>query len=362
MGIAYRRSVATSPSTEGSTVAPLLSVLGHAIVIPVFLTATIAVRETPRFEDFNLFGFAGGEVVEAQMAQPTDLVEEEQGLKAASVVEALDLVESVAADSIEEVRAIEEVAADMVLEPAAAPVAPALAEASDIVPEATAAEPSTMAATLEPAVPQETVESPKYGADVLVSVPYPPTEQLALTPASLEPAAERVIAEAVEVIESAAMEQPLELASLVVEEARQVQSEPHRLPARKSLPVDERSSGAEQQAKLPITAADRRLLQSSPDLWQVVAALRQQVARCWAGAVAASGAPEFIDLEVAFDRSGRLKLARVQHAGRLLRERGYSREARHAREALKACSPFALPNEHYGLWRHFTMRFVLSAT
>ena len=111
---------------------------------------------------------------------------------------------------------------------------------------------------------------------------------------------------------------------------------------------------------MPRTATDRQLAKTSPELWAVVSALRAQVARCWAGADGPGDAPEFIDVEVAFDRSGRLDMARVQDAGRLLRDEAFGREAGRARTALQACSPFALPSEHYGLWQRFTMRFVLS--
>ncbi len=379
MGIAYRRTVAMSPAPEGSALAPLLSIFGHAIVLPILLTATIAVRETPRFDDFNLFGFAGGEVLEAQIAQPKELTEAEPAAEASLVQEISDLAGDFEAGAIQEVTEMRAAAPEIAPDPIDEAVTPASAEASDVPEQATIAEtaalteeiaqppaaipePSTIAAVLEPAIPREIVPPMQYSGAEPASALYPPAEQLAMTPVSLAPVIDRAIEEPVEAIEPSVAEEPLQLASLVLEQTGPEQPDSLRLPARKSLSADGRKVAQIQQAKLPYMAADRRLAQSSPELWQVVSALRRQLARCWAVGPAAGGAPDFIDVEVAFDRTGRLKLARVRDAARLLQDRAYLREARRARQALKTCSPFALPNEHYGLWRHFTMRFVLSAS
>ncbi len=359
MALAYRRTVAASIAPGHSALAPLLSVCGHALILSLFFSASFAVREVPRFEDFDLMGFSGGEVVEAELAMPAELAEIEDTPSATALEDEVSLAEAVedyaALAEALEVDAPLDVAdaapLDAVSEPPLAAVAdPITAETQAVA----AVDPVEMPPSLQPVALQQAVEpalsAPADAATTpLAAEPYPLAEQLVAQSVPME--------EVVEAIAPAAAEEPVEMASLVMEDAAPSAETPARVEERPSA-----TRGLERQdrAAMPRTAADRQLAKTSPELWAVVSALRVQVARCWAGADGPSDVPEFIDVEVAFDRSGRLDMARVQDTGRLLRDEAFGREAGRARQALQACSPFALPSEHYGLWQRFTMRFVLA--
>lgn len=359
MALAYRRTVAASIAPGHSALAPLLSVCGHALILSLFFSASFAVREVPRFEDFDLMGFSGGEVVEAELAMPAELAEIDDTPSATELEDEVPM-----AEPIEDYAALAEtLEVDAPLDVADAPpmdVAsePSLAAAADPItadmPVVAAVDPVEVSPSLQPVALQQAVEPglsapANAAATSLAAEPYPLAEQLVAESVPME--------EVAEVIAPAADEEPVEMASLVMEDASPSAEALARVEERRSAtpPSDRRDYAA-----LPRTAADRHLSKSNPELWAVVSALRAQVARCWAGADGSSDAPDFIDVEVAFDRSGRLDMARVQDAGRLLRDEAFGREAGRARTALQACSPFALPGEHYGLWQRFTMRFVLS--
>ena len=359
MALAYRRTVAASAAPGHSALAPMLSVFGHAIILTLFFSASFAVREVPNFEDFDLMGFSGGEVVEAELAMPAELAEPEDSPAAAALED-----EVPAAESVEEFAAVTEtLEADAPLDVADAalveitsepPLAVATAEAVPAEVQAVAAvDPVEAPPSLQPAALQRAVEPqlpmPAEATTLLAAEPHPLAERLTAESVPME--------EVAEVIATVAAEDPVEMASSVVEDAAPSAEVPARAQERPfATPPSERRN----TAALPRTSADRHLAKSNPELWAVVSALRAQVARCWVGADRPDDVPDFIDIEVAFDRSGRLDMARVQDAGRILRDDAFGREAGRARTALQACSPFALPSEHYGLWQRFTMRFVLS--
>ena len=328
----------------------MLSVFGHAIILTLFFSASFAVREVPNFEDFDLMGFSGGEVVEAELAMPAELAEPEDEVPAAESVEEFAAVtETLEADAPLDVAdaALVEITSEPPLAAAAAEAVPAEVQAVAAV-DPVEAPPSLQPAALQRAVAPQ-LPMPAEAATPLAAEPHPLAERLTAESVPME--------EVAEVIATVAAEDPVEMASLVVEDAAPSAEVPTRAQKRPSAtPPSERRD----YAALPRTAADRHLAKSDPELWAVVSALRAQVARCWAGADRPENAPDFIDVEVAFDRSGRLDMARVQDAGRILRDDAFGREAGRARTALQACSPFALPSEHYGLWQRFTMRFVLS--
>ena len=359
MALAYRRTVAMSAAPGHSALAPMLSVFGHAIILALFFSASFAVRETPRFEDFDLMGFSGGDVVEAELAVPAALAEADDNPVAAALE-----TEVLAAEAVEEYTALAETleadvpldVADAALVETASPPPPAAV--SDSIPaeapalaaiDSVAAPPSLQPAVLQQAVEPQLPMRAEAATAALAAEPHPLAEHLAAESVPIE--------ELAEVIAPVAAEEPVEMASLLVEDAIPSADAPAGAQQRPSAtPPSERRD----TAALPRTAADRHLAQSNPELWAVVSALRAQVARCWAGSDRPNDAPDFIDVEVAFDRSGRLDMARVQDAGRILRDDAFGREAGRARAALQACSPFALPSEHYGFWQRFTMRFVLS--
>ncbi len=359
MALAYRRTVAASEAPGLSAMAPLLSVCGHVLILSLFFSASFAVRETPSFDDFDLMGFSGGEVVEAALAMPAELAEIDDSPSAA-LEEAIPSVEAVEefaalAETLEADAPLDVADATLVETTAEPPLADAAAEAVPAEPQALAAvqslepppslQPVALQQALEPelSVPAEAATTP------LAAQPYPLAERLAAESVPLEDIAE--------VIAPVAAEEAIEMASLVMEDATPSADAPARAPERRTAPP---SSERRENAARPRTAADRQLARGNPELWAVISALRTQVARCWAGAEEQPGAPDFVDVEVAFDRSGRLDLARVRDAGRLLRDEAFSQEAARARKALQACSPFALPSEHYGLWQRFTMRFMLA--
>lgn len=95
--------------------------------------------------------------------------------------------------------------------------------------------------------------------------------------------------------------------------------------------------------------------EEDPKLWAVIRAVRHQIARCWT----ASDRDRFrVDIDVAFDRDGRLKKALIKQPGRMVADPAYRDFAIGARRALSDCSPFELPGESYDVWQQFTMRFV----
>ena len=359
MALAYRRTVAASIAPSHSALAPLLSVCGHALILSLFFSASFAVREVPRFEDFDLMGFSGGEVVEAELAMPAELAEIDNTPSATALEDEVPLAEAVedyaALAETLDVDAPLDVADAAPLDAASEPPLAAVADPITAETQAVAAvDPVEVPPSLQPVALQQAVEpalsAPANAATTpLAAEPYPLAEQLVAESVPME--------EVVEAIAPAAAEEPVEMASLVMEDATPSAETPARVEER---PSATRSFERQDRAAMPRTAADRQLAKISPELWAVVSALRVQVARCWAGADGPGDAPEFIDVEVAFDRSGRLDMARVQDAGRLLRDEAFGREAGRARTALQACSPFALPSEHYGLWQRFTMRFVLA--
>lgn len=95
MALAYRRTVAASIAPSHSALAPLLSVCGHALILSLFFSASFAVREVPRFEDFDLMGFSGGEVVEAELAMPAELAEIDNTPSATALEDEVPLAEAV---------------------------------------------------------------------------------------------------------------------------------------------------------------------------------------------------------------------------------------------------------------------------
>lgn len=359
MALAYRRTVAASIAPGHPALAPLLSVCGHALLLALFFSASFAVRETPSFDDFDLMGFSGGEVVEAELTMPAELAEIEDSPsvaveEAASSVEAVEefaaLAETLEADAPLDIAnsALAETAAEPPLAAAAAEAVPAETEAIAAV-DALEPPPSLQPVALQQAVEPELSVPADAATTPLAAQPYPLAERIAAESVPLE--------EIADVIAPVAAEEPIEMASLVMEDATPSAEPPDRAPEQRVAPP---SSERRDNAGRPRTAADRQLARGNPELWAVISALRTQVARCWAGSDGQAGAPDFIDVEVAFDRSGRLDLARVQDPARLLRDEAFSREAARARKALQACSPFALPSEHYGLWQRFTMRFTLA--
>lgn len=359
MALAYRRTVAASIAPGHSALAPLLSVFGHVIILALFFSASFAVRETPRFEDFDLMGFSGGEVVEAELAMPAELAEIDDTPSATALEDEVHLAEPVeeyaALAETLEVDAPLDVADAALIEAAREPPLAAVADSIAAETQAVAAvDPVEAPPSLQPAALQQAVEPelpmPAEAATTrLAAEPYPLAEQLVAESVPLQ--------ETAEVIAPVAAEEPVEMASLVMQDATPAAEAPARVEEQRSeSPPSERWD----YAALPRTAADRQLAKTSPELWAVVSALRAQVARCWAGTEGPGDVPDFIDVEVAFDRAGRLDMARVQDAGRLLRDEAFGREAGRARQALQACSPFALPSEHYGLWQRFTMRFIMS--
>ena len=60
----------------------------------------------------------------------------------------------------------------------------------------------------------------------------------------------------------------------------------------------------------------------NPELWAVIEAVRAQIARCWS--LGAGLEQRFrVDIDVAFDRSGRLLKARIRDAGALIADAGF---------------------------------------
>ena len=371
MGIAYRRTVATSAVSNGSPLAPLLSVFGHALIVPLFMTATIAVRDTPRFDDFELFGFAGGEVVEAQVAvmeepsqeelAPEPILAEETIAPENELLEVAALEEVLTTETIDtasEVSPFDSVAAESEAVPA--DVVEELAASTDI-PLATAslddAPEAVTSVALQPVALQHEIAAPILAESELATAPSPLAERLAATTLAVD----APTIEAVALIEPIVADEPLPAAKVMMQALSEPKKGPQRLPQRKSAPPETGGQQAVIPPSEPRSTRDSMLARHDPELWQVISALRAQVARCWAAGPASGETASFVDLEVAFDRSGRLDRARVADAGRLLRDGEYLREATRARSALKACSPFVLPSEHYDIWRQFTMRFMLSS-
>ena len=98
---------------------------------------------------------------------------------------------------------------------------------------------------------------------------------------------------------------------------------------------------------------------ANPELWEIVTAVRAQIARCWQLGPAEARNPRLsVDIAVAFDRDGRLLKTQVQEIGRMVVDEEFKVFATSAHRALKACSPFDLPADKYDIWRDFTLRFV----
>ena len=135
--------------------------------------------------------------------------------------------------------------------------------------------------------------------------------------------------------------------------------EPSRPPAAKAEPRDgpAAKSAASLLARLEELKDESLQAEEDPKLWAVIRAVRHQIARCWT----ASDRDRFrVDIDVAFDRDGRLKKALIKQPGRMVADPAYRDFAIGARRALSDCSPFELPGESYDVWQQFTMRFVPS--
>lgn len=101
--------------------------------------------------------------------------------------------------------------------------------------------------------------------------------------------------------------------------------------------------------------------EENPALWAVIRAVREQIARCWDGAVRNAASRRLrVDIDVAFGPDGRLTKARIKQPGLMVVDEAYRTFATGALDALTSCSPFELPPESYDLWRQFTMRFLPS--
>ena len=97
----------------------------------------------------------------------------------------------------------------------------------------------------------------------------------------------------------------------------------------------------------------------NPELWEVIRLVRTQIARCWHSDPQDPWDAAFsVDIQVAFEPNGALKTARIREAAQMVNDEHFKDFAVQARNALKICSPFNLPNDRYDIWRSFTMRFL----
>lgn len=98
---------------------------------------------------------------------------------------------------------------------------------------------------------------------------------------------------------------------------------------------------------------------ADPELWAIVTAVREQIRQCWLLSPEETQEPALsVEIAVAFEKDGRLLRADIQDTGRMVRDQDFKDIAVGAQRALRSCSPFDLPAEHYAIWKSFTLRFV----
>lgn len=113
-------------------------------------------------------------------------------------------------------------------------------------------------------------------------------------------------------------------------------------------------------ANLAAVADESLQAEKNPELWAVIRLLRRQIKQCWLYDSDEDIDDRYaVDIAVAFRRNGAVDRAEVEDVARMVADSDYDRFVRRARKALLACGPFDLPAESYGIWRSFTMRFVL---
>ncbi len=97
----------------------------------------------------------------------------------------------------------------------------------------------------------------------------------------------------------------------------------------------------------------------NPELWEVIRAVRAQIARCWAVEPDLAVSSKFsVDIDVAFGQDGSVTRTRIQEVARMVNDDDYKHFVLDTRQSLMACSPFDLPADKFEIWRQFTMRFL----
>ena len=225
---------------------------------------------------------------------------------------------------------------------------PALPSAPvDVLPpveEAEALEPQQQSARAEPPTPAEPLQE--------ATAPEPVREAFLVAPPRRKPAQR-------ETEEPEPVEEPLVQPSTPSEPPPAAKPAPPAKIVQKDPPDFEDVSPAKLLANLRELQDENLQAEKNPALWAVIRAVRVQVARCWTkGALAADQKDLTVDIRVAFEIGGQLNKADFVEVGRMVHDESYRDFAVTARDALRRCSPFALPPESYDLWQDFTMRFV----
>ena len=219
------------------------------------------------------------------------------------------------------------------------------------VPEAAIPE---MAAVM----PQETEPAPPTLERIEAPVPHLPVPPLPqrrpqLAKQEIEPP----------IVQAEAEPQPVE-EELTAEIEPVAESEPPAEVAEAPAPyVDKSQIGevAPNQLLANLQALQDEDLQAelNPELWEVIRLVRAQIAKCWHSDPQDPWDAAFsVDIQVAFEPNGALKTARIQEAARMVNDDHFKSFAVQARDSLRICSPFKLPNDKYDIWRSFTMRFL----
>lgn len=92
----------------------------------------------------------------------------------------------------------------------------------------------------------------------------------------------------------------------------------------------------------------------------LISAIRDQVAKCWSLPAGAKGAEDMIiEINVAVNRDGRVREARIADSGRMFSDPFFRAMAESALRAVKnpRCSPFKLPEDRYEVWKDLTLVF-----
>ncbi|MEM7172451.1 MAG: hypothetical protein AAF530_19945 [Pseudomonadota bacterium] len=216
--------------------------------------------------------------------------------------------------------------------------------------------------------PVEVVETPTP-ADAPATVPELPVEPLETAEAAVGPLPPPPVPLR-KPPEIAALDEPV-IATTVAEEEPPVSAEPAPPVAAQAESPSEPAPDYLSQDQIQLADRDTFLerlenlkdedfqARANPELWQVIHAVRAQMASCWF--LDPNNPPAStmtVDFRLQLDRNGIVTKVEVQQVARMVNDKPFSRFARQARQAVISCSPFELPAEHFAIWQDFTMRFV----
>jgi hypothetical protein len=145
-----------------------------------------------------------------------------------------------------------------------------------------------------------------------------------------------------------------------LEDLKRQPPKPKEPPEEKAKPKEEKSETFEQQMAKALTQPRRAHDPNRPLAISEIDLVRQQILKCWNVPAGAKEAWNLIiEVSVDMNQDGTVRNAKVQDAGRMIRDPFFRAAAESALRAVlnPRCQPFKLPPEKYEQWRAMVLNF-----